>query len=353
MDNHVPALKRHGVALFGIGRIGSIHLENLLHNPRAHVKYVVDLDADVVEERLRLVAPDRGVTALSTCETHLALADSTVDSVVICTPTWTHEDLVRKALIAGKSVFCEKPVTKDDEQIADIYNVAEALGLVLYCAFMRRFDPGFSSAYRKARAGELGKIKMVKSCSRDSPLPTMEYLKQSGGVCHDTVVHDIDMICWILNEWPETVYATACAHIPEIAAINDLDSIAVTMKFLSGAIGVIDLNRHAVYGYDQRLEVFGTGGMVMVGNEGQCNVQYSNNEGCTSTPIHYSFGQRYNAAYKLEMQHFFDLLEDKTDPVVTREASEMVTLIAEACNTSVQEGRVVNIPSLKSESVSR
>lgn len=349
MADNGPALKRHGIAVIGMGRIGNIHLENLLSNPRAHVKYVVDVDPDVVERRLKLVAPDRGITAVSTSDMKVALSDCTVDSVVICTPTWTHEDLVRKSLNAGKAVFCEKPVTNNNKRISELYDLAETQGLVLYCAFNRRFDPGLSSSYRRAKNGELGKIKMVKSCSRDGALAPIEYFKIAGGICHDSVVHDIDMVCWILGEWPETVYATAHAHIPEIAALNDVDSIAVTMKFPSGAIGIVDTNRESNYGYDQRFEVFGSAGVAIVGNEGQGNVQYSNNEGSLANPIHPSFGQRYAAAYKLEMQHFIDVIEGKVDPVVTREAPEMVSLIAEACNISIKEGRVVNFKSLRGQ----
>ena len=181
--------------------------------------------------------------------------DPAVDAVVVATPTDTHEHYVKQALIAGKAVFCEKPIAGDIEDTAHCYDVAAAMGQPLYCAFQRRFDLGYSKIHRQVREGKLGKIHQVKTTSRDSPVPSIDYLKISHGMYHDCAVHDIDLICWVLDEEPEGVIAQGTTMDPKIAALGDVDTIAIILKFPSGALATINLSRHSSYGYDQRLEV--------------------------------------------------------------------------------------------------
>lgn len=185
----------------------------------------------------------------------MVLGDSEVDAVLIATPTDTHEQYVIKSLRAGKAVFCEKPIAADIRSVAACYEEAEKQNRPLLCAFNRRFDPGMSSVCRQVREGKVGTIYQIKTCSRDSPLPPISFLKLSNGMYHDCAVHDIDMICWIAGEEPVGVMAMGSTFNREIEAIGDVDTIAIILKFPSGILGSIDLSRHSSYGYDQRLEV--------------------------------------------------------------------------------------------------
>ena len=185
----------------------------------------------------------------------VVLGDSGVDAVLIATPTHTHEHYVMKSLKAGRAVFCEKPVAGNISSVASCYDEAERQKRPLFCAFNRRFDPGMSAVHRQVKEGKIGKVYQIKTCSRDSPLPPISFLKFSNGMYHDCAVHDIDMICWIIGEEPVGVMAMGSTFDSEIEAIGDVDTIAIMIKFPSGVLGSIDLSRYSTYGYDQRLEV--------------------------------------------------------------------------------------------------
>ena len=183
------------------------------------------------------------------------LQDPEVNAVIVTTPTNEHEFYVRKSLAAGKAVFCEKPIAADLNSIMECYNLAEQVKQPLYCAFNRRFDSGMSSLQCQVKEGKIGTLFHIKTTSRDSPFPTIAYLKTSKGIFRDCAIHDIDLVCWIVGEKPCSVFAQASAFNPEIAAIGDVDTAVIVLKFPSGVLASIDVNRHSQYGYDQRLEV--------------------------------------------------------------------------------------------------
>ena len=174
---------------------------------------------------------------------------------MVTSPTETHEHYVRKSLSAGLGVFCEKPIATDLKSVAACYDEAEKAQKPLLCAFNRRFDPAMSNVYRSIKEGKLGKLYKVKTCSRDGQFPSISYLKISSGIYHDSAIHDIDMICWIVGEAPVGVMAVGSAFHSGVEAIGDCDMVAVNLKFPSGVLGYIDLSRHSSFGYDQRLEV--------------------------------------------------------------------------------------------------
>lgn len=173
----------------------------------------------------------------------------------MATPTDFHEYYVRKALEAKRGVFCEKPLAVSIKGVTSLYDLAEHVKRPLYCAFNRRFDPGMHNLHDQVQNGSLGKIYQIKTCSRDSPVPTVAYLKISNGMFHDCAVHDIDMVCWVVGEEPIRVTAEGSAFSKDIQDLDDVDTIAIVMKFPSGVLATIDLCRHSSYGYDQRLEV--------------------------------------------------------------------------------------------------
>jgi len=243
--------------------------------------------------------------------------DPALQACLIATPTFTHEGFIQGSLQAGKSVFSEKPISQEPSGTVRCYERSDSVGKPLFCAFNRRFDPAFSSVKERVRAGELGHVHMIKTTSRDSPLPSLDYLKISGGIFHDCAVHDIDLITWILGEYPTEVFTAANSVFPEIGAIQDWDNVAIVMKFPSKTLAQIDLCRFAVYGYDQRLEVFGPKGMLHVNNETPNKSVYSGKSGSSEVPMYYSFPSRHADGYVRELEHFLDVVQGKvatTDP---------------------------------------
>ena len=249
------------LALCGFGRAGNIHFRGIRSNPRCQLKYIVDcFDDPAVLSKVRAVLEEyRMLESVSLVKTSdyesVVLADGQLSGVVITTPTQHHESYVLRALQAKKAVFCEKPLAFDLKGIVQSYNIAQRDNLPLYCAFQRRFDPGMSKLRHSVAEGKIGKVFQLKSTSRDSPRPSVEYLKTSGGMFHDTAVHDVDVLCWIVGEEPVGVFAQGSVFDPEIAGIGDVDTITVMLKFPSGVLSVSDLSRHSSYGYDMRLEV--------------------------------------------------------------------------------------------------
>jgi len=195
------------------------------------------------------------------------VADPEVTAVIVATTTITHEKIIRSALAAGKHVFTEKPVAETEAESARCFADANDAGRILFTAFNRRYDPSFADVRRRVRQGDVGHAHVVRTTSRDSPVPSLEFLKTSGGFFHDCVIHDLDLVTWTVGEFPSEVVTFGNAQIPEIAALDDVDNVIVTMKFPSGTLGNVNASRMAVYGYDQRLEVFGPSGMVMADND--------------------------------------------------------------------------------------
>ena len=249
--------RRVGVALCGFGRAGSIHFKGLRMNHRCILKYVVEDPrmADKVQTALATYNLESVTKVVGMSEYQsVVLADPEVHAVVVATPTFTHEDYVRKALEAKKAVFCEKPIAGNTKDVASCYDAAAKVNRPLFCAFNRRFDPGMSKIQQQVKEGKIGQIYQIKTTSRDSPRPSIDYIKISTGMYHDCGVHDIDMVCWIVGEEPVGVMAVGVCFDPEVKVIGDIDTVAIILKFPSGVLATIDLNRHSNYGYDQRLE---------------------------------------------------------------------------------------------------
>lgn len=212
----------------------------------------------------------------------------------------------------------------------------------MFCAFNRRFDASHASVKQAAQNGEIGCLQMVKICSRDSPLPSEDYLKTSGGIYHDCAVHDIDMALWILNECPTEVFSYAHAFQDSVRKMGDVDTVSIAMKFPSGAIGQIDLSRYAAYGYDQRVEVLGDKGMLESENQNITSVRKSLKKNISKDLLKFSFPQRYPEAYAAEIDHFIDVMEGKS-PIISKLEVVMVSLIASACKESQKTGKPMKI----------
>jgi len=335
----VATNSRIGVCLVGTGRIGAVHFANIMANLRLQLLYVVDVDTKRAEE----FASKAGADCQASASIDAALKDARVKAVVVCTPTAQHRDIIIASVRAGKAVMCEKPISLKIEEIDECYAEAEKCKVPLLCGYQRRHDPSFAQLQKTCQTGGIGTLQICKTMSRDNPVPTIAYLKISGGIFHDCGSHDIDLCRWILQEDPEEVFCVASAFKKEIAEIDDFDTVLVTLKFPSGALGSIDLSREAVYGYDQRIEVHGSNGMVQAHNKQPTSMVLSNRNGIAIDTNCYSFPQRYVEAYANELAHFVDCVEGKTVPILTHKDARMVSIIADAAEESARTGKAIKM----------
>lgn len=325
------------LAVIGLGRVGTIHARNAFEDPGLSLACVVDSD----EEKAHRFAKELHCQAI--VDPQSVFDNPEIDAVAVCTPTLTHYELVMRSLDSGKDVFAEKPLGVDLGQIDECYGLADQEDRILFLAFQRRFDPAFAALIRSARAGELGQLQFVRSTSRDSPMPSLDYLKTSCGIFHDCLVHDLDLICQTLDEYPVEVHTHAHCFNPEIAAIDDVDTVIVSMKFASGAIASIETSRKSVYGYDQRLEVLGSDGMWEVANPSSDSLRQSTGAGRSLSSIEYSFPQRYRIAYRKELLAFAQCVRERIEAPVSHEQARMNYIVAEAMEESYRTNRSVGI----------
>merc|ERR1711915_307238 len=337
-----PKVKRVGLALFGTGRQGFVHLANIIGNPSLSLKYIIEADRNKWESTRENWGLDNTVS-LHPEDAQKALLDDNVHAILVVTPTPTHFDIIQAGLDAGKHVFCEKPMAETEEGIRLCYAKADEVKKNLFCAFQRRFDPTFRDIFNRVRAGEIGKVQIIKASSRDSPPGPIPYLKTSCGVFKDAFVHDFDLLTWICGELPTEVFVNGSNSFPEIAAIGDLDTTAVNFKFPSGSIAVIDHCRFSSYGYDQRIEVFGSAGMLTGDNEQPNRAVLTSYTGRHCAPMYQTFMSRHVEGHRLELEHFIDVVQGYSEMLVTGKMTLAVAKICEACNESFRTGSKVLI----------
>ncbi|CDG83616.1 inositol 2-dehydrogenase [Janthinobacterium agaricidamnosum] len=325
------------VALFGAGRIGKIHAANLAAQAGVQFKYVVDVNAAAASA---LAALHGGVAA----SVETALADPAIKAVVIASSTDTHADLIQRAAAAGKAIFCEKPVDLTLERARDCAAAVAKAGVLCMIGFQRRYDPTFSAVKQRILQGEIGTPEMLVVTSRDPGPPPVSYIKVSGGIFKDMLIHDFDIFRWILDDEAVSVHATgSCLVDPAIAEAGDLDSTAVTIRTAKGRLCQINTTRRAAYGYDQRFEVLGSAGMLQAGNHKPTEVvAYSAHNVSADKPEDF-FLERYRVAYANEMSHFFDALTKGTPLRTTVQDGLKALELAEAATLSWREQRIVHL----------
>ncbi|MBV9018718.1 MAG: inositol 2-dehydrogenase [Alphaproteobacteria bacterium] len=320
---------------FGAGRIGAIHAANIAAHPGARLHSVVDTD-DAAAERL---AARHGAVVRSRAE---ALADAEIDAVVIASSTDTHADLVEAAANAGKAIFCEKPLDLDRRRAEACVAVAEACGVPLMVGFNRRFDPNFARLEREIRAGRIGQPEILRIASYDPAPPPLDFVRRSGGLFRDMMIHDLDMACWLLGEAPVEVFASASVLVdPAIGAAGDVDTAVVTLRMASGALCQIANSRRAVYGYDQRIEVLGSKGALQAENVVESTVVFSGIEGVVSDKPLPFFLERYAEAYRRELDHFVASVAGGAGPLVGGRDGVRALALADAASESARSGRPV------------
>lgn len=326
------------VAVFGAGRIGRIHATNLAAQSGVKLKYVYDPMPEAAASLAQLVGAE-------VASVEVALADKSVDAVAICSSTSTHSDLIMRSAAAGKHIFCEKPVDLSVPRAIACSEAVQAAGVACMIGLQRRFDPTFNNAANRLAAGEIGNPEMLVITSRDPGAPPVEYIKVSGGIFRDMLIHDFDVFRWILcSDGDEAAWLSATASVltdPAIQDAGDYDSTAVTIRTQKGRLCQINTTRRAAYGYDQRFEVLGSNGMLQCGNHTPTEVLAWNANGITGDKPEAFFLQRYAAAYKAEMEHFFDCLQTGKPFRTTVADGVAAQKLADAATLSAQSGQPV------------
>ena len=322
-------------AVCGAGRIGRVHAANIAVHPRAELAWVLDVDAEAAASLARALNARSGV--------QLKEALDDIDAVVIASPTPTHVELITEAAQADKAIFCEKPIDLDLDHVDDVAERVQLAGVPFLVGFNRRFDPNFVKLKAKLDNGEVGRLELLSITSRDPSPPPPVYIQSSGGLFRDMMIHDFDMARWLVGEDPCEVYATASNLVdPSIGAVGDVDTAIVIMKAQSGALIHISNSRRATYGYDQRIEAFGSNGMLLAENQLESNVIRYDAKGIVADKPKHFFLERYQAAYRAELDHFVDeALSMKPSLRVGIQDGRQALALAEAAIESLDRGAPV------------
>jgi len=325
----------HKIALIGAGRIGRIHAANVAAHPELQLAYVVDPVGTSAQD----VAASYGAKV---ADLDGALGDASISGVIVASSTDTHLDFSLRAAQAGKAIFCEKPIDLDLARAEASASKFEAAKARIFLAFNRRFDPHFRSLKRKLDAGAVGKLETLHITSHDPSPPPPSYVAVSGGLFKDMAIHDFDMARWVLGEDPSEVFAAgACLVDPEIGKLGDIDTAKVILRTASGKLCVISNSRRSGYGYDQRIEAFGSAGALRAGNVTESTVEAWTEGGAQADQFQNFFLDRYAAAYKFEMAHFADMIARNAAPEIGYRDGVAALALATAAQASMQAGAPV------------
>ena len=294
------------LAIVGFGRIGRIHADNILSMQHANLKMIVDPILDIDEELKR-----RGIQQSKNIADLFSLQK--IDGVIICSPSNYHVEQIKELSKATKNIFCEKPLGLSIKEIMEVKSLVDSKNLNLHIGFNRRFDPDFSSLKSSVVSGEIGDIHMIKIISRDPSPPPISYIEKSGGMFLDMTIHDFDMVKYLSGVEISEVYAKGdCFIDPEIKKANDIDTAVINMTLKNGVLATIQNSRKAVYGYDQRIEVLGSKGTLIVGNKLLHGVIKGTKDGFTSANPKNFFIDRYKESYQIEIADFIRSLSVET-----------------------------------------
>lgn len=328
------------VGVIGAGRIGKLHAENLVYRvPEAEVLAIADVNKAAAEEcAQRLKVPT------ATGRYQDILENPAIEAVLICSSTDTHSQIIEESAAAGKHIFCEKPIDSDLKRIEHALKAVEKAGVKLQTGFNRRFDPNFRHVREQVAAGKIGEPAILRITSRDPAPPPIEYVKVSGGIFLDMTIHDFDMARYLIGSEVVEVYAVGGVTVdPAIGAAGDVDTVVITLKFANGVIGTIDNCRRAVYGYDQRIEVFGSAGCLVAANNTPHNVTLSNGDAVINAKPLYFFLERYTESFVEEMRQFIAAVTQNKPLPVTGRDGLIPVIMGLAAKKSLSEGRPVKL----------
>jgi myo-inositol 2-dehydrogenase/D-chiro-inositol 1-dehydrogenase len=327
--------------VLGAGRIGRIHANNLLRMDGVRLKRIAD---PFVEFKGWPPAP-----VIASHEPDDVLNDAEIEAVLVCSPTPSHAEFTEAAARAGKHVFCEKPIALDPERVRQTLKVVERAGIKLQVGFNRRFDPTFARVRQAVVDGEIGDVHLVRITARDPAPPPPEYVKASGGMFVDMTIHDFDMVRFLSGSEIEEVYAYGAVLVdPEIGKAGDVDTAVTSMRLSNGALAVIENSRRAVFGYDQRIEVFGSIGGIEAHNEVPAQTVLRTEAGFRSENPLYFFLERYQRSFVIELEAFFASIREDTQPPAGGNDGLMALLVGLAAKQSLFENRRVRVEELAS-----
>ena len=325
------------VGLLGTGRIGRLHAKTIASHSESTLYAVSDIDSGSANE----LALHYGATVKSSEE---IISDSNIDAILIATSTDTHAGFIEKASLAGKAILCEKPVDLSLSRAKECLKKVSAANNPIMIGFNRRFDPNFAQLKKSLDDKEIGKSELLTITSFDPAPPPVSYVKTSGGLYRDMMIHDFDLSNFIMNELPVTISAVGHSLInPEIGAVGDVDTAVVTMIYADGKIAVIKNSRRAAYGYDQRIEILGSEGLLQAENIVENSVVKSTEAGVLSAKPKYFFLERYMSAYKAEWDAFIKSIKENTTVPVTLEDGVAALAMAEAATLSQSSGKSIQL----------
>ena len=335
------------IGIIGAGRIGKVHGESVMRFVKnATVKAIAD---PFMNEETIAWAKGMGINEIYT-DYHAILNDKDIQIVLICSSTDTHSKISLEAIAAGKHIFCEKPIDHDVNKIKEVIDALANSNVKYQVGFNRRFDHNFMAAREAVKAGKIGDLNVLKICSRDPGAPPVSYIKVSGGIFLDMTIHDFDMVRFMSGDEVEEVYAIGGVLVdPAIGEAGDIDTAIITLKLKSGALAVIDNCRRATYGYDQRVEAFGSLGQVAIGNDTDSLAVISNADGVTAEKPKLFFLERYMGAYTAEVNSFIQAVENDTPTEVGVVDGLKPVLIGLAAKLSLKENRPVKIKEIEEQ----
>ena len=322
--------------LIGAGFIGPVHARNIAAHPRARLRFVVDLDAGAAQRLADLT----GAAVASLDE---ALATSGLDAVVISTPPRSHAALIERAASAGKAIFCEKPIDLDLAKVDACGVALLRAGVPFFVGFNRRFDPTHAALEKAIRAGEIGKVEMLVVSSRDPEISPPDYVAAMPyGIFYDTMIHDFDIACWLTGSHPVEVFARTAVVLDEgTNPHRDPDTAMAILTMADGSLVHVNSSFRAVYGYDQRIEAFGAGGLLMSRNRQPTLLERWGADGIRQDPLQHFFIARYAEAYAAELDHFITALETGVSPSIGFKEGRLALTIAFAAMQSAKSGRPI------------
>ncbi|UQS84115.1 inositol 2-dehydrogenase [Bombilactobacillus thymidiniphilus] len=328
------------IGVIGLGRIGKMHLENLANLRECYeVKGIAAPRTPNIAE----LAEKYDVSFYTRDAQELIINDE-IDAVLIASSTNTHAELIEAAAKAGKNIFCEKPVAEEINDIKHALQVVKDNQVKLQIGFDRRFDHNFRTIYDYVQSGKIGDPQIIRISSRDPEPPSIDYIKVSGGLFNDMMIHDFDMARYLSQSEVTEVYAIGDSLIdPEIGKVGDIDTAIVTLKFENGAIGEIDNSRKAVYGHDQRAEVFGSKGKVETDNDRNSNIDFETDDGGHHDKIPKPFQVRYAQAYIDELKEFYNSIEKDESVRVSGTDALRAAQLAQAAQKSLAAGKPVKV----------
>ena len=326
-----------GLALMGTGRMAHVYGPKINAHPGLRLEVVYNPRMSSAQK----AAGQYGGRAMDDLDA--VLADPMVDAVVIATPTNTHVDYIIRCAKAGKPIYCEKPLDQTLERVDDCLAALSENPVPFMLGFNRRFDPDNNAMRKAVRRGEIGRINMLMSWSREPSPPPIEYVRSSGGYFVDATIHDIDLMCWIAGEWPETVYAAgSCAFNADIGAEGDFDLTMTTLKMPSGALVHINNSRSCAYGFDQRIEALGDKGMLQTRNLRDDNlVRWSEQVTESLQPLKHFFLERYDASFYHALDEFHDAVTNNRTPSATEHDGRAALAVALACKQAALTDKAV------------